>query len=192
MKNIRKSNQATPNLLETVRAAQKNQNCQKTRNEFYSACFFTLFEKIYISAYSRFPEMAEDITMDIFAKLITTDVSRFPNDTELHLENYIFRVAINYFIDLHRKNARRGLTVELAPHISNSNGSWRDVKQVELRMDLTQSKNELPDSQKEVFHLWEQGYSYEEIMDQLGLSKSAVSNRIYRAKGRLTTAFRAA
>ena len=60
-----------------------------------------------------------------------------------------------------------------------------DILLCETRIDLEAAANSLTDKQRQALAMWLEGYTQEEIGEELGVWHQQVSSRIDRAIGRL-------
>ena len=168
-----------------------NTGSQAAKNIFHKACYNRFAEKIWINSYSFSPYEADDIVADVFVKVFQVDLRRFPAKNELHLENYILKIATNHCIDQYKR--RKGTYIQSLPSgdFSGPFSPCRKQEQVEVNMDKGRMFKSLTTEQRVALELWCQGYAYQEIADKLGLTLRAVKNRIYRARKHLKETFSA-
>ena len=159
------------------------------RNVFFQACYDKLAKKIFITAYGFFPYQADDVVADIFVKIIQVDLERFPVEDEGYLENYILRIAYHHCVDQYHRDKNKAVSslhttegyLMIAPCMTH--------QQSMVDMDLNFMLDALTPGQSRVLKLWYQGFPYQDIADQLGLTLEAVKNRIYRARKLLKSNF---
>lgn len=118
-------------------------------------------------------EEADDIVQETFIKLFNTN-KNFNSDE--HCKAWLLRVAINLSKNL-LKSFRYTHTEELSDAIPVEGIAERG---------LADALEELPPKYRAVIHLFYfEGYSSSEIADILGLTTSAVTTRLARARERL-------
>lgn len=165
------------------------------RNQFVETCLEELYPKIYALVFDYFSDVhyAEDVASEIFEKIIITDLKRFPLHDESYLRNYILRIALNHCNDSYRIQKRNKSRFEVVDQIPET-GKWdQDRQQREFGFSAKNMlENELSAEQRKVICLLMEKHSNQEIADELGLSLSAVKNRIYRARMKLKAILRAA
>ena len=145
--------------------------------------------RTYVGHLVRDHVTAEDLTQEVFLKVLTRAATREPGRTFVV---WMMRVARNEALDQLR---RRGLQRQLVASVRAGVGRVaRRLSQVPLRPDqelarvefyaaLDRGLAELPEPQRSVFLLREvDGLSYEEIGDVLDCSPKTVSTRLHRAR----------
>ncbi|PTX55020.1 RNA polymerase sigma-70 factor (ECF subfamily) [Melghirimyces profundicolus] len=139
----------------------------------------------------RDPDEAKDATQDIFIKLHSR-LKNFRHSSRL--STWVYRVATNHLLDQLRR-AKRERTRRInrpwkeVTHLRNDPRSEDPavvVNQEEVRQIVGEAVDELPDLYRTVIVLhYQQGLSYREIAEILGVSPRTVGTRIHRAKARL-------
>ena len=106
------------------------------------------------------------------------------NDYKL-LNSYIFTIAYNNSIDLIRKRINNNKYIEYLKNSATVNFAPTAINQLEFNeLDNKFKKiiTQLPDRQKQVYLLnREEGLTYPEIAQQLGISKNTVENHMVKA-----------
>jgi len=127
-------------------------------------------------------ECINDVFLTIWQKSI-----QFTGD-EIDFNKWIGVIAKYKAIDTYRSLQNKPKTVELLSSISNSKDlPERIVEQKVQKEQLFISILNLSKNDQEIFLLkYYLGYSNGEIAEIFGLSKSAVENRLYRGKLKLT------
>lgn len=125
---------------------------------------------------------ADDIVQEVFVKIWE---SRHKLDDYKLLNSYIFTIAYNNSIDLIRKRISNTKYME---HLKNSaviNFTPTIISQIEfneLNIKAEKLVANLPERQKQVYLLHrEEGLTYHEIAEQLGISKNTVENHMVKA-----------
>ncbi len=125
---------------------------------------------------------ADDIVQEVFVKIWE---SRHKLEDYKLLNSYIFTIAYNNSIDLIRKRISNTKYLE---HLKNSavvNVAPTIISQIEFNELNTQAEKliaSLPERQKQVYILHRQeGLTYPEIAEQLGISKNTVENHMVKA-----------
>jgi RNA polymerase sigma-70 factor (family 1) len=125
---------------------------------------------------------ADDIVQEVFVKIWE---SRQKLEDYKLLNSYIFTIAYNSSIDLIRKRINNSKYLE---HLKNSaviNVSPTIISQIEFNELKTQAEkliDNLPERQKQVYLLHrEEGLTYIEIAEQMGISKNTVENHMVKA-----------
>jgi RNA polymerase sigma factor (sigma-70 family) len=131
---------------------------------------------------------AADLAQDIYLALWQA-LPRFRG--EASMRTFVARVAHNRAISHVAREARIPGTVMLDDDIPAPAASPEDhVAAADLRAKLERAVQRLPVSLKVVATLALEGFSPEEVADVLGLSASAASVRLHRAKAALQEMFR--
>ena len=125
---------------------------------------------------------ADDIVQEVFVKIWESREKL--GDYKL-LNSYIFTIAYNNSIDLIRKRINNNKYLE---HLKNSSiihttpSSISELEFNELNIQVEKLITSLPERQKQVYVLHkENGLTYSEIAEQLGISKNTVENHMVKA-----------
>jgi RNA polymerase sigma-70 factor (family 1) len=125
---------------------------------------------------------ADDIVQEVFVKIWE---SRDKLEDYKLLNSYIFTIAYNNSIDLIRKRINNTKYLE---HLKNSaiiNVTPTIISQIEFNELNIQAEKliaNLPERQKQVYLLHrEEGLTYPEIAEKLGISKNTVENHMVKA-----------
>ncbi len=126
-------------------------------------------------ARTKSPENAEDITQDVFLKLIQ---HKRGFDSEEHLKAWLLRVTINLTKDLFSSSWFKK-TEELDENIS---------VHIEEKSELFYALMELPQKYRTVIHLYYyEGYSVKEIAEITKASEGTVKSQMHRGREMLKT-----
>ena len=125
-------------------------------------------------------EQAEDVTQDVFVKLITNQPELEPGREKA----WLFKVALNRCRDIWRGSWFKKVVLghpafELFP-------APDEIGTVADQYDLAEAVSRLRPEFKEVVLLfYYQGFSVTEIADMLGIAEGTVSSRLSRARNKL-------
>ncbi|MBP5605566.1 MAG: RNA polymerase sigma factor [Ruminiclostridium sp.] len=148
-------------------------------NEFYR--YIEMYRKKVWSAamcYVKNVSDADDITQDVFLKLYTY-TGEFESDD--HVKHWLIRCAVNMSINLLRSHWYKKsvpLDEALGKEYYDKTDEGREIT-TEMFMKLS-SKNSTA-----LYLYYYEGYSTEEIASMLGISETAVQNRLMRGRNRL-------
>ena len=124
----------------------------------------------------------DDIVQEVFVKIWESRGKLV--DYKL-LNSYIFTIAYNNSIDLIRKRINNNKYLEHLKYSASINLTPNIVSQIEfneLKNQVDKLIAKLPDRQKQVYLLHkEEGLTYPEIAEQLGISKNTVENHMVKA-----------
>ena len=125
---------------------------------------------------------AADIVQEVFVKIWESRGNL--GDYKL-LNSYIFTIAYNFSISLIRKRISSNKYLEQLKNssvIDNAPANISDIEFKELSLQVEKLISNLPDRQKQVYLLHrENGMTYSEIADHLGISKNTVENHMVKA-----------
>lgn len=135
-------------------------------------------------------EQAEDCISDIFFS-VWCHIDQFTGQDVTDFKKWLCAIAKFRAIDFYRSASKRAESLVGDEFQWNDIGGQRKSAEAEMiaaeeRKELEQLLNLLSAQDKQIFIMkfyW--GMRAEEISQQLGLTKSAVDNRIYRGKKRL-------
>jgi len=124
----------------------------------------------------------DDIVQEVFVKIWE---SRNKLEDYKLLNSYIFTIAYNNSIDLIRKRISNNKYLEHLKYSASINFTPTIVSQIEyneLNSQVEKLIANLPDRQKQVYLLHrEEGLTYPEIAEKLGISKNTVENHMVKA-----------
>jgi RNA polymerase sigma-70 factor (ECF subfamily) len=125
---------------------------------------------------------ADDIVQEVFVKIWE---SRSKLDDYKLLNSYIFTIAYNNSIDLIRKRINNAKYLERLKISTVINATPNVISQIEFNELNAQAEKlieNLPERQKQVYILHrEEGLTYPEIAEKLGISKNTVENHMVKA-----------
>lgn len=125
---------------------------------------------------------ADDIVQEVFVKIWE---SRHKLQDYKLLNAYIFTIAYNNSIDLIRKRINNTKYLEHLKNSAVTNVTPNIISQIEfneLNIQVEKLIANLPERQKQVYLLHrEEGLTYPEIAEKLGISKNTVENHMVKA-----------
>ncbi|OXM16126.1 RNA polymerase sigma factor [Paenibacillus herberti] len=147
----------------------------------YSSQYFNRIHRII--CIKKGPEDAEDLAQKVFVKALEHG-DRFRNQSSSF--TWLYRITMNTIIDelrrvqIHKRHEKFKLESSLISMDFTSN--------VEMRIDLSSALKRFNELDREIITLrFFVDCSFEEIASIVGMRKSAVKNRLYRALGKLRT-----
>jgi RNA polymerase sigma-70 factor (ECF subfamily) len=130
----------------------------------------------------------EELVQTAFVRLWTR---RHELDETGSLRSLLYTIVRNASLDELRKRGRRESAEEGTPHPSAPRTPYEDVQGAELQRLAAAAVSRLPERRREVFRMVrEEGLSYQEIADVLGLSAQTVANHMSLAMADLRTTLR--
>jgi RNA polymerase sigma-70 factor (ECF subfamily) len=123
----------------------------------------------------------EDLLQDIVYNLWIS----FPKfEGRSKITTWIYRIALNTAITTFRDNVKRPLNVEYEPFITHLTDDYDDSLD-ELSSQLYTAINNLGKIDKAIMTLFLENYSYDEISEVVGLTKTNVATKISRIRLKL-------
>ena len=143
----------------------------------FKVLYYRYYERLchFVWARTSRAELAEDVVQEIFTRLWQ---NRNRYTIRKSFKAYLYRMANNLIIDLHRK--RKHETDYLSQFESKQNLARND--HIDLSIDVESAVNKLPEKLRSVFILSRfEDLKYTEIARVCGISIKAVESRIGRA-----------
>lgn len=134
----------------------------------------------YLLKKTRSPEDARDLLQTVFLRLWKYRASL---STEFLLEQQLFTIARSVFIDHLRKASKIARMEEQSARQYAANPSHTYTSTLfDLRAQMGNALATMPEIRKKVFELNRlQGYTYQEIAEQLSISVKSVDNNLTKA-----------
>lgn len=153
----------------------------ETIEDLYKKNFHIIFKHLINLGCSK--ENAEDIVQNTFYKALENSVHMEVNN----LSSWLFKVSINQFYDIYRRNKRFPKVTIDEPafiHLFIEEESGEDVLLMkEFQQDIRFILDELKASHKNLLLLkYELGLSYEEIAMMLDMKVETIRTTLYRAR----------
>lgn len=146
---------------------------------------------LYVMRFLNNPEEARDLVQNVFIKTLN-HIDSF--DIEKKFSSWIYRIAHNETMNWFAKNKQRktvsiddlNSTKDYLETADPSSTALEEWFQIELRHNLADALNQLPDHYAEVLRMkYFEDKSYKEISKILGKPTSSVGTLLRRAKKRL-------
>jgi len=157
-----------------------NSDTAHSREQFFAACYQTLFVKVYAIAKYITPHDAEDVTADIFKKIFELDLPALLKHQD-YLEKYLIAIARNYCLTFSKQKLSRG-HYRGFEDIDASIFSVDPLGRVDASLDFTEALKRVTPKQRNAIKLMLEGYRYNEIAVTMGITEGAVKNLVYRGK----------
>lgn len=126
-------------------------------------------------------ELIEECINDVFLS-IWQNASKFKGNND-DFKKWIYKVSRFKAIDYYRKEIRKKENIELNIEYGQSISSEDEFMIIESRKELIKLINTLKPVDRDIFIMkFLLGMNSQEIAEKVGISKTAVDNRIYRSK----------
>lgn len=134
----------------------------------------------YLLKKTKCPEDARDLMQTVFLRLWKY---RRSLSTDYLIEQHIFNIARTVFIDyLRAENKKARIEKSLIGHFAASPPQSSISTAFDLKGRIGSVLAKMPELRKKVFELHRlEGYSYQEIADQLSISVKSVDNNLTKA-----------
>lgn len=154
--------------------------------EVYRSSYRELFRFLHRKVWDE--ERAKDLAQETFARALSRD----PENPRA----WLFRVAANLARDETRLVVRRKqhlalLEVEIEVGAEAETTPAQELEANDRADRLRRTLDTLSERDREILLLWDAGLSYEDIAEQMGLSRGAVGTTLARAKRKLVDAHEA-
>jgi RNA polymerase sigma-70 factor (ECF subfamily) len=120
---------------------------------------------------------AEDITSQVFLQALRG----LPTHGSGTFRGWLFRIARNAIVDSYRRQPPEAPSDALAVHAALEPGPLALIEVSEAREELWRIINRLAGTQQAIIRLRLDGYTGQEIADELGMSLSAIKSAQFRA-----------
>jgi RNA polymerase sigma-70 factor, ECF subfamily len=149
----------------------------------FDALFDTAYPPLfrYCSRLTGDPDQAEDLAQEAFFRLLDRRVT----GTESGLRSWLFRVATNLARDRSRTRETRQRILAAVPPPDPAPGPDRAAIRAEDVRRVREALETLPERDRQMLLLREEGFSYQEIADVAGVSRRSVGTILARALRRL-------
>lgn len=151
--------------------------------------FEALFDAVYPSLFrycnrlTGDPDQAEDVAQEAFFRLL----DRKAEGTEASLRSWLFMVATNLVRDRGRTRETRRRILSGFPQAENAPGPDKDLERVEEIARVRRALEGLPERDRKMLLLRQEGFSYREIAEVVGVSHRSVGTILARALQRFST-----
>jgi RNA polymerase sigma-70 factor (ECF subfamily) len=152
----------------------------------FDALFQTLYPSVYryVLRLTGDADIAEDVAQEAFVRLLK---QRLPEE---EVRPWVFTVATNLVRDGARKKERRTRLLAGAPSLVNRPMSADDM--VEQKEDVSAVRivlDQLPERDRQLLLMREEGFRYEEIAAAIGVAPASVGTLIARALRKFTALY---
>lgn len=150
----------------------------KTEDKYAFSELYNRYKKPLVSlALSKIDnEAVEDIVHDLFVKIWT---NRDQIQINLQFKAYIYRALRNKILDFiaHQSHERKYLDSLIEYHTNYQDSTDYHIREKQFLLELDRLMFKYNHNDKEILNLRMQGYSNNEIAEQLGLSEKPIRNR---------------
>jgi RNA polymerase sigma factor (sigma-70 family) len=154
------------------------------RNEYFEEIYERYANKVYRKCYSFVysQEKAEDLTHDIFLKLVVK-IGTYKESSKF--STWLYSITYNYCMDQIRVNKKK-TEVALQDNYDMSDED-DDSELMDFHgTELNKSMKQLPSEERMLLQMkYQEDFSIKEIADTLKISESAVKMRLMRSKDKL-------
>ncbi|MDP4185555.1 MAG: RNA polymerase sigma-70 factor [Bacteroidota bacterium] len=121
-------------------------------------------------------ELSEDLVQDVF---VTLWKKRKMLQETVNLKNYLLTAVRNHSLNVIQRNKVVKTSLSLVFDDLTDENNVLDYNKEEMAVKILHAINELPPKCKEIFNLaYQQGLSYQEIADELSISKNSVKTQM--------------
>ena len=160
------------------------QGCIAARPKAQKALFDIYAPKLYVVClrYLKDQMRAQDVLQDTFVKIFA-NISNYKSEGAF--EGWLKRIAVNTCLDQLRKD-KKLLTDISIEDVSYQLATQSTSAEKLMADDLLKLVQALPDGYRTVFNLFAiEGFSHQEIAQQLGISESTSKTQYFRARAYL-------
>jgi RNA polymerase sigma-70 factor, ECF subfamily len=154
--------------------------------------FDSIFEELYPSLFRYLHrltgdgDVAEDIAQEAFVRLLKQPLP------EHEIRPWLFTVAMNLVRDRARKSERRARLLTTAPAlVTRPNLPDENVERTERIQAVREVLEQLPERDRQLLLMREEGFKYDEIARVIGVAPASVGTLIARALKKFVAAFEA-
>lgn len=152
----------------------------------FDAVFARLYPSLfrYLQRLTGDDDVAEDIAQESFVRLLKQPLP------EAEVRPWVFTVAMNLVRDRARKNDRRQRLLTTAPElVRRAPLPDEDVERAERIHAVRQVLSRLPERDRQLLLMREEGFKYDEIARVIGVAPASVGTLIARALKKFVAEF---
>lgn len=126
-------------------------------------------------------ESAKDLVQDTFYKALSNE-NKFDCNTSLRA--WVFTILKNTFINDYRRRAKRGTIMSQDVHeyvVNNKPADLSPESDINYK-ELNSIVNSIEPEFRVPFQMYDKGYKYQEIADELGINIGTIKSRIHFSK----------
>jgi RNA polymerase sigma-70 factor (ECF subfamily) len=152
-------------------------------NTFFDEVYPPLFR--YCHRLTADTDLAEDVAQETFIRLL----DRKPEEVGRGLRSWMFRVATNLVRDGARQETNRSRILAGMPPGDPTPSPEGRVEREEKVREVREALNRLPPRDREILLLREEGFSYQEIAQVVGVAPTSVGTLLARSLKRFATTY---
>ena len=159
---------------------------QEGKTDLYGILYNRYYDKVYRKclSFSKDPDIAQDMAQDVLLK-VYSQLSKFKGTSRF--STWLYAITYNYCVEYYRKN-NRFMTVDIqeGPEMAEADDSHEQELLGARSNQLKKALEQIPTEDRMILvKKYQGGISIRELMDQLGISESAVKMRLSRARKRI-------
>lgn len=172
--------QSSPEAIQSINTTED----REVKNYWFDRLYKKLFTKAHFILNNH--QDAEDTVHDFYLKLFSWPIHRFQEKTPEEIEAYIVKAFYNHCKDAYRKRKKIAFEPDsLEKELLNQEQIKNYEQELIEEERINGLLNLLTPEQLDVVLLWIQGFSHQEIADNLKITSTVSTSRLSRALKKL-------